>query len=148
MGAKVTGVCSGKNAELVTRLGAAEVIDYTTQDYLDGKNDFDMIFDATSFEGLASCSSLLKGDGIFVTTVGHGKAFIDLFKAQLSRGNQKAKSVFVQPRTKDLETLTRFIDDGKVKPVLDSEYPLAKIDDAFARSKTGRARGKIVIDIK
>lgn len=148
MGAKVTGVCSGKNAELVTRLGAAEVIDYTTQNYLNEENDFDMIFDATAFEGLASCSSLLKDDGVFVTTVGHGKAFFDLFKAQLSRGKQKAKSVFVQSRTKDLETLTRFIDDGKVKPVLDSEYPLAKIDDAFARSKTGRARGKIVIDIK
>ncbi|MBL4682457.1 MAG: NAD(P)-dependent alcohol dehydrogenase [Pseudomonadales bacterium] len=148
MGAKVTGVCSSKNAELVTSLGAAEVIDYTTQDYLNKENDFDMIFDATSFEGFISCSSLMKDDGVFVTTVGNGKAFLDLFKAQLSRGGQKAKSVFVQARTKDLETLTRFIEDGKVKPVLDSEYPLAKIDDAFARSKTGRARGKIVINIK
>ncbi|RLA45534.1 MAG: NAD(P)-dependent alcohol dehydrogenase [Gammaproteobacteria bacterium] len=148
MGAKVTAVCSGKNAELVTSLGAAKVIDYTTHDYLKEENDFDMIFDATSFEGLASCSSLMKDDGVFVTTVGHGKAFFDLFKAQLSQGDQKARSVFVQSRTKDLETLTHFIDEGKVKPVLDSQYPLAKIDDAFTRSKTGRARGKIVINIK
>ena len=148
MGAKVTGVCSGKNAELVTSLGAVEVIDYTTQDYLKKQNSFDMIFDATAFEGLASCSSLLKDDGVFISTVGHGKAFFDLFKASLNKTEQKAKAVFVQPKTRDLETLKHFIDKGEVKPVLDSEYTLAKINDAFTRSKTGRARGKIVITIK
>jgi alcohol dehydrogenase len=148
MGAEVTGVCSGKNAELVKSLGADAVIDYTAVDYLDDENDFDLVFDATSYESPASCSSLMKEDGIFVTTGGHLKAYVDLLKARLIPGKQKAKRVAVRSNTRDLETLKHYIEEGKIIPVLDSEYALEDIDQAYARSKTGRARGKIVIKVK
>ncbi|MBV1881693.1 MAG: NAD(P)-dependent alcohol dehydrogenase [Pseudomonadales bacterium] len=152
MGAHVTGVCSGRNTEMVTRLGADEVIDYTTQDYLNdsasNNKSFDMVLDATSYESLSSCSSLLKENGIYVTTAGNGTAHLNLIKDNLRYRKQKSKVVIVDSITQDLETLKGFIEQGLVKPVVDGEYSLENIHDAYLRSKTGRAAGKIVINIK
>ena len=148
MGANVTGVCSGKNAELVTSLGADKIIDYTQGNYLFENNDFDMVFDATAYESLASCSSLMKADGIFISTAGHGKALFDLYKPKFTKGGQTAQPIWVESYTRDLETLKQYIEDGLVKSVLDSEHALADIEDAYAQSKTGRSRGKVVINIR
>jgi NADPH:quinone reductase-like Zn-dependent oxidoreductase len=148
MGAEVTGVCSGRNTELVASLGADHLIDYTRQDYLGTYSDFDMVFDATAYESLDSCSSLLKEDGIFISTAGHGKALFNLVKARLSSSRQTARPVWVESHTRDLETLRAYIEAGTVRPVVDSEYSLESIGDAYARSKTGRSRGKVVINIR
>ena len=148
MGATVTGVSSGRNTDLVTRLGADQVIDYTKEDYQYGENDFDMVFDATSYESLSSCSSLLKSDGIYVTTGGNGTAHLNLIKDKLLYRKQKSRVVIVDSIAKDLETLTGFIEKDQVKPILDGEYPMEQIHQAYLRSKTGRAVGKIVINIK
>lgn len=147
MGAAVTGVCSGRNAELVASLGADQIIDYTRENFLGTQDNFDMVFDATAYESLASCSSLLKDDGIFISTAGHGKALFNLFKARLSPGRQTARPIWVESYTHDLETLKHYIEAGSVKPVVDSQYSLDNIGEAYARSKTGRSRGKVVINI-
>jgi 2-desacetyl-2-hydroxyethyl bacteriochlorophyllide A dehydrogenase len=148
MGAEVTAVCSGRNSELVTNLGAEQVIDYTREDYIGSSDNFDMVFDVTAYESLDSCSSLLKEDGIFISTIGHPRAILGLFKARFSRGRQTAKRIAVESYTHDLETLKGYIEAGRVKPIVDSQYSLENIHDAFARSKTGRCRGKVVINIR
>ena len=148
MGAQVTAVCSGRNSELVTSLGAEQVIDYTREDYIGNNDNFDMVFDVTSYESLASCSSLLKEDGMFVSTIGQPKAIFGLFKARFSGGRQSAKRIAVESYTHDLETLKAYIEAGSVTPVVDSQYKLENIEDAYARSKTGRCRGKVVINIR
>ena len=148
MGASVTGVSSGRNTGLVAELGADYVIDYTEGDYREADEDFDLVFDATAYESPASCASLLKEDGMFVTTVGHSKAMLGLLRARLSASSPTGKMVAVKSNTRDLETLKQYIEAGEVTPVIDSEYALDDIDQAYARSRTGRARGKIVINVK
>ncbi len=148
MGANVTGICSGKNTGLVKSLGADNTIDYTQGDYRKGKNNFDVIFDATAFESLGSCTSLMAKNGIFISTVGHGKALLNAYRPYLSQGKKTVKPVWVESYTSDLETLKAFIETGAVKPVIDSEYSLDKIEAAYAQSKTGRSRGKVVVSIK
>jgi NADPH:quinone reductase-like Zn-dependent oxidoreductase/pimeloyl-ACP methyl ester carboxylesterase len=147
MGAKVTGVCSGRNTALVTKIGADAVFDYTREDYIGGTNDFDMVFDATSYESLSSCSSLMNNQGIFVSTGGNGKAIFESYWAQIVRSKQNAKNVWVNPNTLDLEILKAYFEQGLIKPIIDSEFPFEELDQAYARSRTGRAVGKIVINI-
>ena len=148
MGANVTGVCSGKNVELVRKLGADDVIDYTIRDYIHEENDFDVVLDATSFQSLFSCSSLLKDDGIFVTTVGYANSFLKYLLSKFRPGKQTAKNTQVKANRRDLETLTRYIEQGHVTPIIDGQYSLKEIGKSYARSRSGRAVGKIVINIK
>jgi NADPH:quinone reductase-like Zn-dependent oxidoreductase len=147
-GANVTGIYSGKNTELFKSSGADNIIDYTQGDYRKGKDKFDVIFDATAFESLGACISLMAKNGIFISTVGHGKALLNAYRSYLMQGKKMAQPVWVESYTSDSETLKEFIETGAVKPVIDSEYSLDKIEDAYAKSKTGRSRGKVVVRIK
>lgn len=148
IGAEVTGVCSDRNTALVKRLGADAVIDYTSRDYLSEEADYDLVFDTTSYFSLSLCASLLKDDGIYVTTAGDGKAYLNLIKDNIIFNRQQSRFVLVQSNTRDLNVLRDYIEAGQLKPVLDGEYPLEEIHQAFARSKTGRAAGKIAIQVK
>lgn len=148
MGATVTGVCSGKNIELVKSLGADATIDYTGDDYRKQKNNFDVIFDATAFESLGTCAALMADDGIFISTAGHGKALINAYRPYFAYGKKTAKPVWVESYTRDLETLKNYIETGLVKVIIDSVHSLENINDAYAKSKSGRSRGKVVIKIK
>ena len=53
----------------------------------------------------------------------------------------------VAPRRKDLEILSALVDEGKLRPVIDSEFDLTDIEQAYQRSRTGRCRGKVVIGV-
>ena len=147
LGAQITGVCSSRNTDLVKSLGADAVIDYTAGDYRKNRDNFDMVFDVTAYETPHGCKSLLKKGGIFVTTSGHPGALLGNLRARLTPGGPKSTGVWVESYTRDLDTLREMIESGKVKTVLDSEFPLEKINDAYERSKSGRARGKIAIVI-
>lgn len=153
LGAQVTGVCSERNRELVLSLGADKVIDYTREDFLSGPACYDVIFDATSFESPVSCAGILTPEGIFVSTGGYAAAYLNVARARLAsrmsqRSRQQARLVVVESHTRDLDTLTAWIENGSLHPVIDSRYPLADLADAYAHSMAGRARGKIVISIK
>jgi NADPH:quinone reductase-like Zn-dependent oxidoreductase len=62
-------------------------------------------------------------------------------------GGQQAFLVMVKPISSDLQWMSMMIDEGKIRPVIDREYPLSQIAEAFAYSQQGHARGKIVITI-
>jgi len=148
MGACVTGVCSGRNAALVSDIGADEVIDYTQENFKQRQDEFDLVFDVTSFHSYASCSGLMKADGIFVSTGGNAKAVASSLRDRWLRKQKQSRNVWVNSNTKDLEKLAEYLDQGQVKPVIDSEFGLEEIDLAYQRSRSGHAVGKIVIAIK
>ncbi len=129
-------------------MGADDVIDYTTRDYINEENNFDVVIDATSFQSLFSCSSLLKDDGVFVTTVGYANAFFKFILSKYRPGKQIAKNTQVKANPRDLEALTQYIEQGHVTPLIDGQYSLNEIGQSYARSRSGRAVGKIVINIK
>lgn len=67
-GASVTGVCSGPNADLVRKLGAGSVVDYTKADFARTGQTFDVIFDVAGTTTFAHCRRALTASGIYVTT--------------------------------------------------------------------------------
>ena len=143
MGCEVTAVCSSRNLELVESLGADHLIDYTAGDYRKSSGQFDVVFDVTSYETPRSCAALLKDDGHFISTMGNGRAV----RSTLLARRHKASLVVVESYTRDLQTLADWLENGEIHSVIDSRFDLADAEQAYERSRSGRARGKIVIEI-
>lgn len=143
MGCHVTGVCSTRNIELVRGLGADAVIDYTAGDYRHSAGPFDLVFDVTSFETPVSCAALRKPGGYFISTMGHGRSMVGTLIVR----DPKAALITVESYARDLKTIAEWMGAGQVESVIDSRYSLAEAQKAYKRSRSGRARGKIVIDV-
>lgn len=150
-GAHVTGVSSGRNAELVRSLGADSVIDYTKDDFTRGAQKYDLIIDNVGNHSLSKVRRVLKGDGTYIMVGGPSGRWIDplpraLGAMILSRFVDQDMQFFISELKKeDLALLAELMAAGKVKPVVDKEYPLDEIRSAMAYLETGRARGKVVI---
>jgi NADPH:quinone reductase-like Zn-dependent oxidoreductase len=144
MGAYVVGVCSARNVELVRGLGANEVIDYTAPDPFAGQALFDVVLDCVGAE-VGKWLAMLTPKGRYVSCLPGPEVF--------ARGalnitcGKKVWPVLLIPRAADLAVLDALYEAGKLRVVIDSRFPLEKLADAWTRSKSGRAAGKIVIDV-
>lgn len=147
MGADVTGVCSAANVDLVRELGADRVIDYTTEDVLQDGHSFDIIYDTVGSQGVEAAQRSLTDAGVYVTLV--PVPGIDFFiPGQTAREAGKGYFVVWTPHAADLQILSAWTGEGRLRPVIDSEFTLDDIQAAHVRSKSLRARGKIVIRMK
>lgn len=144
LGAHVTAICSGRNADFVRQLGADEVIDYTQQDITAGQPRYNVIFDAVNALSFRQCRRVLQPNGVMVTVNPMSETLSPGWLARL-RGGRRLRSVLVEPSGADLHTLTAWLEAGKVRPVIDRTYPLADVAEAHRYSETQRARGKIVL---
>ena len=151
VGATVTGVCSTGKIELVRSLGADHVVDYTTTDFADTAQRYDLVLDIGGSASLGRLRSVLTLRGTLVIAGGEGGGSLLGIGRQL---RAVALSPFVRHRlamfvAKDhfepLERLTKLIDDGHVTPVVDREYPLAEARAAMRRLEAGLVRGKVVV---
>lgn len=143
-GAHVTGVCSGRNTELVRGLGAHEVIDYTQPDAYAGQAPFDVILDCVGGP-YAPWLPRLRSDGHFASVV-PGPAVIGRSLLNLVSG-QKVHPVLLKANAADLALLDGLFAAGKLRCVIDSHFSLDQLAQAWTRSISGRATGKIVIDV-
>ncbi len=142
--ARVTAVCSAGNADLVRELGADRVIDYARHDFTEGSERYALIFDAVGKSTFARSKRALARDGIYVSTLPSPSTLLNnCLTGLLTR--KKAHVVMVQPNAIDMTWLQGRIEVGNIRVVIDRTCPLAQIREAFARSETGRARGKVVL---
>jgi NADPH:quinone reductase-like Zn-dependent oxidoreductase len=156
LGAEVTGVCSGRNVELVRSLGADAVIDYTKSDYTQGEARYDVIIDNVGNHGLLANRRALEDDGVFVLIGGGGPEdgqwigpVINPVKAMLIDPfvPQAMEWFIADLNAGDMAELAAMLESGKVTPVIDRRYPLAEVPEAIRYLESGRARGKVVINI-
>ncbi|KAG7386560.1 hypothetical protein PHYBOEH_008634 [Phytophthora boehmeriae] len=145
LGAEVITTASARNVELVKSLGADQVIDYTTQKWGDAlaEHSVDLIYDCgmepDSWETDAQ-KVLKKTTGIFVT-IG-----LTQTSPESSIG-ATFKQLYCKPAAENLQELTKWIEAGQVKTVIDSVHPLEKLADAIALQKSNKARGKIIVEV-
>jgi len=157
-GAEVTAVCSPRNLEQARSIGADHVIDYTKEAFTMGEQRYDMIFDNVGNYTIAERRRVLTPNGICVLA-GMGSA--GKHEGQWSRlaGNLKSflVSPFISQKFKffiakvlqaDLTILRDLMQEGKVKPVIDREYPMSETAEALSYLEEGHARGKVVITIE
>ena len=152
LGASVTGVCSTTNIELVKNLGADQVIDYKKEKFNDILTGYDIVLDCVGNESLQSCTSVLKSDGIYITTLPNPKTSIEMLTTHLKppvfENQQKSITVFTVPGGSKLEEIRSLIEAGKVRSLVDKVYPLKQATQAHDYSKQGRTKGKIVLKVK
>jgi len=162
LGAHVATTCSAKNAELVSSLGADEVIDYRTQRFDELLEGYDFALDALGGETRERTLRILRRGGRLSTMIGgfpaatarHGVALgalvavwglASLMTRALLLHGVRVHNVLRSADGRLLEGITERIERGAIRPVVDRVFPLADIVEAHRYSETGHARGKIVV---
>lgn len=126
-GADVTGVCSTANLELVRSLGADRVIDYTQQDFTEGEESYDVVFDAVDKLSSSRAKRPLRRTGVLLNV------------------NRDSGSGGGSPE--DLVFLKELIETGKVRTVIDRCYRLEEIVEAHTYVEKGHKRGNVVVTV-
>ena len=156
LGAHVTGVCSGRNVELVKSLGADEVIDYTKDDFAKRPERYDVFLDNVPNHSLADCRAVLTPNGKYIMIGGGGPndgkwigPLGRVLEMVIQKRFQKAPVTMMMAESNktDLNFLSELIQSGKVKPVIDKTYKLAELPAAIAYLEQGHARGKVAITV-
>ncbi len=155
LGAEVTGVCSGRNVELVKSLGADRVIDYTQTDFTEGTEKYDVIIDNVGNHPLSNLRRVLVEDGRDVIVGGPSEekwlgplSLVMKAKMYSKFVEQDFLFLFAELNPEDLAYLSGLMRDGKLTPVIDKTYPFSELPDAIRYLETGRARGKVVVTIE
>jgi alcohol dehydrogenase len=166
LGATVATTTSTGNVALVKGLGADVVVDYKTQDFEDVLRDYDVVLNSQDGKTLEKSLRVLKGGGKLISISGppdpeFGKdiaapGFVRLVMRLLSSAvRRKAQGrgigysfLFMKAHGSQLREITRLIDAGAIRPVIDRVFPFESTNDALAYVEAGRAKGKVVIKLK
>ncbi len=146
-GAEVTGVCSGKNVELVKSLGADRVIDYTREDFSAESQRYDFIFDTVSYVPFGKCKGVLTERGKLLRLVFGPGLMIGGMLVGLLGKKKVACAVAMKVSGEDLRFLKRLIEDGQIKPMIEKVYPMTEIARAHEHSQSGRKVGSVAVRI-
>lgn len=145
MGAKVTGVCSASNLDLVLALGADCVIDYTKRDFTKMEDFYDVIYDTVGKLSYKQCKPVMNYSSIFMSPVLNLEILLNTiispkkvkFSATGMRKQQELKAL--------LKELTAYFKQGQLKTIVDKVYSLENIVKAHQYLETGRKKGNLAI---
>ena len=127
LGADVTGVCSASNLELVKALGANTIIDYTKNDFTKTNVLYDVIFDTVGKISFSNSKKALRRDGMYFSVLTSGHAHMEI---------------------EGLNFLTKLVEAGDVKPVIDRCWPLDHMVEAHGYVDKGHKKGNVVITVE
>jgi NADPH:quinone reductase-like Zn-dependent oxidoreductase len=140
-GATVTAVCSSVNVELVTKLGAKKVIDYTKEGLTTDNKTYDVILDAVGNLSLPQCKKVMNKQGKLVLLN------TDLLTNLLSLFRKSVICGVAAENKERLNFLRNCIESGHITPIIDKIYPLKNTADAHRYVDTGRKKGNVVIAV-
>lgn len=154
---QVVGVCSGRNREVVERVGAHRVVDYTAEKIEDLFGDlpdsekFDVVYDAATGSGAGEAYEeaswrVLKATGQYVPINGGGWTWLRYFMGCQAR----RKHLFITNHNRaDLDTISRFVEEKTLEPVIAHTFPFTAkgVEEGFDMLKGRRTVGKIAFDM-
>jgi NADPH:quinone reductase-like Zn-dependent oxidoreductase len=145
-GAEVTGVCSTKNIELVKSLGADKVIDYTKEDFTRTGDTYDIIFDTVAKSSFVQSREALNPKGIYIATVMTLKLIL---QSLLTKPGNNKKVIFAMSlnKTEALNFIRTLVEEGKLKTIIDKQYPLEELPAAHEYVEKGHKQGNVVITV-
>lgn len=158
-GAIVYTTTSSKNVDWVKALGADRVIDYKTEDYKEVANNLDIVFDTLGNDYTFDAFEIIKEGGKVTTIVGppdeetakqmgmKDYKLPEKLSTLIDKKSAVYKLTWMQPDAKQLNTISRMVEDGDIKPILDLIYSFEDGIDAYLYLATGRAKGKVIISM-
>jgi NADPH:quinone reductase-like Zn-dependent oxidoreductase len=165
LGATVATTTSAANVDLVKSLGADIVIDYKKEKFEALLRDYDVVLNSQDTKTLEKSLKVLKTGGRIISISGppdpdfaqkiNANWFLKIIFRVLSAGiRKKAKQLgvnfsflFMRAQGKQLNQITKLIESGVIKPVIDKVFPFAQTNEALAYIETGRAKGKVVVKV-
>ncbi len=166
LGATVATTTSATNIDLVTSLGADIVIDYKRDDFEQILKGYDVVLNSQDTKTLEKSLRILKPGGKLISISGPpdvefakeigSRWFVKLILKVLSAGvRKKAKRLdvnysflFMKAQGEQLSQITKLIELGVIKPVMDKVFPFEQTNEALAYVEAGRAKGKVVVTMK
>lgn len=166
LGAKVATTTSTGNVDLVRSLGADEVIDYKKQEFETVLRDYDVVLGTVKGDSIKKSVGILKSNGSIVSLVGppdaafgrtRGMNFFMKFVFGLLSGKiirQARKKgaaysfLFVHPDGGQLAEIGKLLTVGTIRPVIDKVFPFEQAKEALAYLEKGRAKGKVVVQMR
>jgi NADPH:quinone reductase-like Zn-dependent oxidoreductase len=143
-GAYVIATASERNHDFLKSIGARETIDYTKERFEDRVHDADVVINTVDEDTAVRSLATLKPDGIMVTVAGPvPKAQCDAAHARCGAPNRKTGV----PIGQILAEVGKLADAGKFTINVDARFPMDKVADAWALSKAGHTRGKIILNV-
>jgi NADPH:quinone reductase-like Zn-dependent oxidoreductase len=146
-GANVTGVCSTPRLEYVKSLGAERVIDYTKEDFTDGAETYDFIFDILGKSSFSKVKRTLKPNGRCLLVSFKMKQVWQMLWTSVF-GSKKVICALSTEKAEDLVFIKELIEAGKIKTVIDKCYPLAQAAEAHRYVEQGHKKGSVVITME
>ncbi|KAL3716159.1 hypothetical protein ACJRO7_007859 [Eucalyptus globulus] len=146
----VTATCGARNINFVKSLGADEVLDYKTPEGSALKSPsgkkYDFVvhcaraFPWSVFEpNLSECGKVIDITPSISTMTTFALKKLTFSKKQLT-------PLLLTPKGENLEFLVKLVKEGKLKTIIDLKHPLSKAEDAWAKSISGHATGKIIVE--
>ena len=166
LGATVATTTSAANLDLVKSLGADIAIDYKTTDFVKVLSDYDVVLNSLGTETLTKSLEVLKPGGKLISISGPpdpdfakdqgANWLLKLVMNFLSFGiRKKAKRyrvlysfLFMRASGEQLNEITSLIDAGIIRPVVDRVFPFESTSEALAYVEKGRAKGKVIVNLK
>lgn len=144
MGAEVTAVCSGANADAMRQLGAAHVIDHTRQDFTETAQRYDVIADTVGNAPYARVRTVLAPRGRLLGVL---TTLPEMLRAPWVNNTSPHRVLMgsAAERIDDLHTLMDMAVDGRLMPLIDSRVALDDIVAAHTRVESRRKRGSVVV---
>eukprot|EP00249_Psilotum_nudum_P017726 c26459_g1_i2 orf=511-1503(-) len=151
-GAHVTATCGARNIELVKKLGADEVLDYKTPEGDELKSPSGCLYDAVVHcaTGIpwSKFEPNLKPVAKVIDLTPSLKSFAVTAFKKITLSKKQLVPLLMSANAQDLQLLVDLVQDGKLKTVVDSQYPLSRAEAAWAKSIEGHATGKIVVNFE
>lgn len=145
-GAEVTAVDNTEKQEMMHSLGANYVIDYTQEDYTQGERVYDLIIDVVGKRFVARRLKLLKPDGYyFLAYAGLSHLFLSLWVSMTSRKKLRIESA--NQTKEDLTFIADLLAGGKIRSIIDRQFPLEQVADAHRYVETGGKKGNVAIKV-
>ena len=166
LGAKVGTTTSTGNVDLVRRLGADEVIDYKKQEFEEVLRNYDVVLGTVRGDALKKSLQILKSNSSVISLVGPPdvafarsrgmnsfmKFVFGLFSGGIIRQAKKRGAaysfLFVHPDGGQLAEIGELFEAGKIRPVIDKVFPFNQAKEALAYLEKGRAKGKVVVQLR
>ncbi|WP_206222257.1 NADP-dependent oxidoreductase [Schaalia sp. ZJ1691] len=165
LGATVATTVSTKNIEVVRRLGADVIVDYTTQKYEDAVKDYDLVLDTLGGSETLRSMNVLRPGGTLVSVAGTPepsfakqlrKPWLAPIMWMMSRKIRHAARqrgitysfLFMRANGHQLRAFLPAVESGQIHPVIGHVFPFDDIDKAIATQASGSSQpGKIVVTV-
>ena len=165
LGATVATTTSSANIDLVKSLGADVIIDYKNEDFETILKDYDVVLNSQDTKILEKSLRILKPNGKVISISGppdpefgqeiSANWFLKIVLKFLSAGvRKKAKRLgvnysflFMRSQGEQLSQITKLIESGVIKPVVDKVFPFEQTNEAMSYVEAGRAKGKVVVKV-